>query len=203
MMKSVFIDFEFNTAPTGKFIIEVGACLGERDFQSYVFTERKISYAVRKLTGITQEQVDQAPSFPEVMDRFFGWLGEEFEAVYSWSMTDLSVLRENCDRYGYTHPLLERMMRNWKDAQLVFAHELHYDRLSQVPSLANAVRALEIPGKGREHTALVDAWEARAVLMALTDPKRNHLVEIFRDLFCPKEEHLGYGLGAMLKAVGF
>ena len=198
MMRSVFIDLEFNTTSAGHSIIEIGACLGDREFQSYVFTDRKLIRRVVKLTGITQEQVCGAPVFGDVMDRFFTWLGDDFEAIYSWSMVDRDVLLENCALQGYSHPMLARLTGCWRDAQAEFAQELHYDRMSQVPSLSNAVRALEISPMGREHTALVDAWDARAVLLALSDPRRESMVRALQELFLPKEEHLTFSFAALL-----
>jgi DNA polymerase III epsilon subunit-like protein len=70
----IFVDFEA-TQP-GNEIIEIGAVAetGE-EFHTYVRPRNsKITPFIEKLTGITQETVDRAPSPQSAFDRFREWI---------------------------------------------------------------------------------------------------------------------------------
>jgi inhibitor of KinA sporulation pathway (predicted exonuclease) len=84
-----------------------------REFQTFVRPRRlpRLSSFCRELTGITQENVDAARSFPEAMQLFLEWsqpLGRVVLA--SWSRYDLWQLDLDLEAHGLpklTHPLLD------------------------------------------------------------------------------------------------
>jgi inhibitor of KinA sporulation pathway (predicted exonuclease) len=62
------------------------------EFQTFVRPRRlpRLSSFCRELTGITQEEVDAAPTFPEAMQRFLEWAGPlDRLVVAAWSRYDL------------------------------------------------------------------------------------------------------------------
>jgi len=73
------------------------------EFQTFVRPARlpRLSTFCRELTGITQENVDAAPSFPEALQQFLEW-SEPLEQVVlaSWSHYDLWQLDLDLENHG-------------------------------------------------------------------------------------------------------
>src|SRR5918995_1872453 len=91
--------------------IEIGAVLllPDRDysqwpeFQSFVRPRRlpRLSSFCRELTGITQENVDAAPSFPEALRQFLDWSPPLAQVVLAtWSHYDLWQLDLDLEAHG-------------------------------------------------------------------------------------------------------
>jgi len=91
--------------------IEIGAVLLQLDraestwpeFQTFVRPARlpRLSSFCRELTGITQENVDAAPPFPEALRRFLEW-SQPLERVVlaTWSHYDLWQLDLDLEAHG-------------------------------------------------------------------------------------------------------
>ena len=91
--------------------IEIGAVLVQLDraeskwpeFQTFVRPQRlpRLSSFCRELTGITQENVDAAPTFPEALRLFLEW-SEPLERIVlaSWSRYDLWQLELDLEAHG-------------------------------------------------------------------------------------------------------
>jgi inhibitor of KinA sporulation pathway (predicted exonuclease) len=89
-------------------IIEIGAVfLHGPGFQPYSEFEQfvqpqintDLSEFCKKLTGITQNHVDNAIKFPEAFEKFLNWIGEEPYKLCSWGMFDLDIFQVECARY--------------------------------------------------------------------------------------------------------
>lgn len=91
--------------------IEIGAVLllADRDqskwpeFQTFVRPRRlpRLSSFCRELTGITQENVDRAPSFPEALRLFLDWSPPLEQVVLAtWSHYDLWQLDLDLEAHG-------------------------------------------------------------------------------------------------------
>jgi inhibitor of KinA sporulation pathway (predicted exonuclease) len=83
------------------------------EFQTFVRPLRlpRLSSFCRELTGITQEEVDTAPSFPEALRRFLDW-SQPLERVVlaTWSHYDLWQLDLDLEAHGLpklTFPFLD------------------------------------------------------------------------------------------------
>jgi 3'-5' exoribonuclease 1 len=91
--------------------IEIGAVRMQLDraesswpeFQVFVRPQRlpRLSSFCRELTGINQQDVDAAPSFPEALQRFLQWLPPLDRVVLaSWSHYDLWQLDLDLEAHG-------------------------------------------------------------------------------------------------------
>ena len=73
------------------------------EFQTFVRPQRlpRLSSFCRELTGITQENVDAAPTFPEALRLFLEW-SEPLERIVlaSWSRYDLWQLELDLETHG-------------------------------------------------------------------------------------------------------
>jgi 3'-5' exoribonuclease 1 len=91
--------------------IEIGAVLVRldraqstwREFQTFVRPQRlpRLSSFCRELTGITQEDVDAAPGFPEALSLFLDWSPSlESVVLAAWSRYDLWQLDLDLQAHG-------------------------------------------------------------------------------------------------------
>jgi inhibitor of KinA sporulation pathway (predicted exonuclease) len=77
------------------------------EFQTFVRPLRlpRLSSFCRELTGITQENVDAAPSFPEALRLFLDWLQPlERVVLATWSRYDLWQLNLDLEAHGLPTP---------------------------------------------------------------------------------------------------
>lgn len=166
----VFVDFEMNMIDSEykkekkickSEIIEIGAVKLDEDyneidsFKSYV----KPAYGtmasrIIKLTGITDDMVEDAPSYAFAMGSFIEWCADA-DVIYAWSENDLRQLRKEARLKEYTHPGLESIISRWKDFQKEYAKLIGTSRRI---SLSDAVFYLGENFQGAEHDAL---WDAR------------------------------------------
>ena len=78
-MMYYYIDFE--ASETEKKIISVGCiCEDGREFYSLVNTDDPITFRITQITGITQEDVNEAPASKKVFADLFDWCYSEDEA---------------------------------------------------------------------------------------------------------------------------
>lgn len=178
--RHIVIDLEFTPIPK-RFqeqreivrheVIQIGAVLLDQDYRkiSTFSTYVKPAFAVHikpsvtRLTGITDQDVKNAPSFAQAMEKLTAWIGtEDRTRIYSWSDTDLHQFRGECALKGIPFP---NSMGRWLDFQKVYGrligsrHQL---------SLKKAVLSANGQFFGTlAHTALYDAI-ATAELLIMT-----------------------------------
>jgi len=175
------VDFEATCGPSvskgNVEIIEVGAllCPVEMDtfdvndlptFHSMVKPQRikKISSFCTKLTGIRQQDVQDAPVFLDMLVEWKAFMSThncsaENTIFGSWSNFDPKQLRVECLRYqsDFSFGTNIDLQKEFKKAQ----------KHTQVYSVKKALETLQLEFDGFEHTALGDAKNtARLVLHA-------------------------------------
>ena len=141
-------------------IIEIGAVLLHwptlqtiSTFQSYVKPVKKTQLTdfCTRLTGITQEQVDDAPIFPDVLQQMgIDILKEHNIQFCSWSPFDWKQLQRDCLHHQILPP---RVLGQW-DLQVLFRRQ---QRHSHNMSLANALRSVDLKFEGKRHSGMDDA----------------------------------------------
>ena len=202
----VFVDFEMNMIDSEykkekkickSEIIEIGAVKLDEDyneidsFKSYV----KPAYGtmasrIIKLTGITDDMVENAPSYAFAMGSFIEWCADA-DVIYAWSENDLRQLRKEARLKEYTHPGLESIISRWKDFQKEYAKLIGTSRRI---SLSDAVFYLGENFQGAEHDAL---WDARntAEVFKLSKYEENffRIMAPVIDVYKPKK-NLTYSL---------
>lgn len=153
----IIFDLEFNSTKntkTGGFIneiIEIGAVKLDKyfneidSFSSVVkpYYSKKLNPYVKKLTHISEQDLENAESFKEVAEKFTEWCGDKEESIFlSWSDTDLYVLVEN-----YSQVLLREkieFIKRYADLQKYIMYFLKLDKGNQI-SLSSAAEAFNIP----------------------------------------------------------
>ncbi len=192
-MNHIILDLEMNTAPKESVakneIIEIGAVklndnlkeIGR--FSTYVCPEYgEITSIINELTGISQNDVKDAPKFVEAMEMFFVWVGKEDSIYYSWSNCDKKQFEYESELKNYKDKRLDKMLGNWEDIQV------EYDKLvgiNHTAALNNALKSADIELIGKPHTALGDAINTAELFKVLrneelVEKRLGNLIEMFK-----------------------
>jgi 3'-5' exoribonuclease 1 len=154
-----------------KEIIEIGAVLWLQDraqskwpeFQTFVRPRRlpRLSSFCRELTGITQENVDAAPTFPEALGLFLEWSPPlEHVVLATWSRYDLWQLDLDLEAHG-----LPKFAVPFLDVKKLAS------RIVGTRSFEETARELDPEGVALpSHRAIADARRTARILNRLLRP---------------------------------
>ena len=122
---------------------------------------RRLNRRVSKLTGIKDAQLrDEGISFPEAMERFRKWCGEDV-IFLTWGFDDITILRENLRLFG----LDEGWTGRWYNAQMIFNAQT--DGSSSQKALKTAMEIFGIKATRPAHDALGDAYHTALICAKL------------------------------------
>lgn len=123
----------------------------------------RIHPRIRRMTQLGAEELADAPTFLEAMERFAAWCGEDY-TLLTWGCDDVSVLKQNMDFFGCTVQLPPLC-----DIQRLFSDVYH---CKERKGLKAAMEMLDIqPDESRFfHNALHDAYYTALVFAKLPDP---------------------------------
>ncbi len=114
----------------------------------------RIEPVIKRLTGIRTRDIKGCTHFAEVLGDFLRWVGTEPVRVYSWSISDLFQLREECDAKDVVFP---RALTDWVDFQARYSGMLGCSR-GNCMSLEKAAIRSGVPIRSESaHRALYDA----------------------------------------------
>ena len=153
-------------------IIEIGAVQFENklmvgEFQSFIHPKvnPELTPFCKKLTSITQKDVDKADSFPTVLKRFLDWTGRH-PVFCSWGFYDKKQMIKDCTRYDlkcdfiYNHISLKHLFHKVHKAHPVPAKGVGMDA---------ALRMLNIPLTGSHHRGIDDARNISKIFLKYYD----------------------------------
>jgi inhibitor of KinA sporulation pathway (predicted exonuclease) len=164
--KGLMYDSEIIEIAAIRVQLQDGAFVIQDKFHSYVEPQGVASIPVTttKLTGITQEQVQKAGQFPEVIAKFREWLGSDEYYLCSWSLSDRDYFIADCRR----HEISTDWIRNYNDIQRWFGKKFQLERRA---GLKTAMEMLELTAEGHAHSAMSDAYNTLQVLTRIYDPE--------------------------------
>lgn len=218
-MKHIIVDLEMNPIKKGteeKQIclcetIEIGAVMLDDNmkeissFRTYVKPEYNDSIArkITKLTGITDEMVENAPVFKDAFRMFTSWcLGTGDEVtIYAWSDSDYSQISKEIILKEYEASEKESQLVHtpWTDFQHEFDKHLGFERQL---SLKDALEMAGISFSGRAHTALDDARNTAELLQVFKDENLfEKTLRVIKDAMTATP--LEVTLGSMIDLSGF
>ena len=150
-------------------IIEIGACRVDRDYQivdtfSRLIAPRlykKLDKHIKKVTGITEEELACGGTFSDVFGEFIRWCGDDVQLI-TWGRDDFPVLRRNAAFYQTYMPFDPPL-----DAQLVFGGAC-LGSCHQQMNLHAALEHQQIEIEMPAHRAVYDA-QCTAALLASID----------------------------------
>ncbi len=176
-MNYVVVDLEWNQAMSSKSsvfnklpihlrgeIIEIGAVKLDKDMRpAEEFTIdvkpvyfRRMHYKVKKITGFDKERLSHGVGFPEALERFRAWCGEDVTFL-TWGCDDQGILEQNI----IIHDLDWDWIAGWINLQLIYNLQTGGDKNQK--SLASAMEHFEIEQTRVAHDALGDAYNTALV----------------------------------------
>lgn len=198
-MNYIILDLEWNQGAAEKTeenlpfeIIEIGAIkLNDQREKTDEFSElikpqvyHEMNHITRKLIHLQMEQLEKGKLFPEVMQAFRNWWGDDC-IFCTWGSMDLIELQRNI-RYYRMEPISDRPFR-FLDIQKLFSIAFE-DRKSR-KSLEYAIDFLKIEKDIPFHRALSDAHYTAKVLALLDENVlENYSFDIFHIPVSKKEE---------------
>ena len=111
---------------------------------------RKLQHHIAKVTGLTQEDLDNGAPIVQGLRRFMQWCGPDAEFA-EWGMDDVPVLKQNL----FLCNLDESRPTVWYDLQQVFLRE-HPRKEGEGMTLESVVTRMGIPMDRPFHDALSD-----------------------------------------------
>lgn len=174
-----FVAFDLETTGLSRYtdrITEIGAVLVENgeivsEFNTFADPERKLDPENIKLTGITDEMLEGAPSQEEAIRAFLEFAGQRPLVAHNATF-DMGFLREGCARYGipFDSPSIDTLVLSQKLIPHLSKHKLDV--------LAKHLRLPEF----NHHRASDDAATAARILphllKMLSDQGVNNISEI-------------------------
>lgn len=151
-------------------IIEIGAVKVSSDlqmvdeFQTFIkpMMHPRLSNFCTKLTSITQEHVDHAPSFLQALKSFQDWIGQEEYWLCSWGFYDKSQLKKDCE--------LHRTQTAWLKKHISIKHQ--HGKMIGIEKgvgMERALKMLNIPLDGTHHRGIDDARNIAKIFIRIFD----------------------------------
>lgn len=176
-MNYVVVDLEWNQAMSSKSsvfnklpihlrgeIIEIGAVKltddmtpGEEftiDVKPVYF--KRMHYKVKKITGFDKERLALGVSFPDAMEQFRAWCGDDV-CFITWGCDDQGILEQNI----IIHDLDWDWISDWVNLQMIYNLQTGGDKNQK--SLASAMEHFGIEQTRVAHDALGDAYNTALV----------------------------------------
>lgn len=141
-------------------LIQIGAVLLDEahkvvdSFMTYVLPEYgRVDSYIEGLTGISNDDLKDAPVFEKAMDMFLSWIPKD-TTIVAWSENDEKQILKEAEAKGIVIPELNNYAGNWTDCQKTFAEKMDNQRNYK---LSEALVIADIESEIGEHDALIDA----------------------------------------------
>ena len=136
------------------------------EFQSFIKPklDQNLSDFCKELTSITQDDVDNAESFPVVIEKFKSWIGNDY-SLCSWGFYDKSQLNKDCE--------LNKVSNVWIKNHISLKHQ--YGSIKGMNKGCGMERALTIENlklEGTHHRGIDDARNIAKIFIKLYDKWR-------------------------------
>ena len=182
-------------------IIQIGAVLLNEhlkvidEFNSYVAPQfGYLTSFITNLTGITEQDLSNAPMFAEALKDFLAWFPRDAKMV-TWSNSDELQMRNEAISKGITDDRLFEILDEVIDSQKMFGDLIGIDRMYK---LEEALIISDVCLDGRLHDGLVDARNTAALFIKMKTETTFRFNEYYESARKDKTEHLGSSLGRIL-----
>ncbi|HDR7949801.1 TPA: exonuclease [Bacillus toyonensis] len=133
------------------------------EFSELVKPSAPLTRHTTKLTGITKKDLIGVEKFPQIIEKFIQFIGED-SVFISWGKEDYHFLSHDCTLHGLECPCMEKDSRF--DLQK-FIFQAYEELFEHTPSLQFAVEQLGLTWKGKQHRALADAENTANILLKI------------------------------------
>jgi len=149
-------------------IIQIGAVMLDENFnmisqfQTYVKPQfSSVTQTIYNLTGITNEQLENADDFITAFDKYCYWIGDNKVTTFCWSKTDYTQLWNEISLKAKQRDDLLDSLKSFVDLQDIFC-KLLGAKVSI--SLESALNLMKLDFEGQAHSANCDAYNTGRIL---------------------------------------
>lgn len=193
-MEYIVLDLEWNQCPYGKEkenkklpfeIIEIGAvklnskreCIDKFSMLVKPTVYREFHYYTKNMLHLSMKDLKDQESFPEVMNKFLDWCGEEY-IFCTWGSSDLMELQRNME-YHHMEPLSEAPFKYY-DIQKIYTMLFEDDKKVR-RSLEYAVDRFDILKTAAFHRAKEDAAYTGRIMqhIRLADMEHHYSIDTY------------------------
>lgn len=125
----------------------------------------KLHPRIRRITGITQEDLSDASPFHEVLDQFIAWCGDD-TVLLTWGGDDISVFQQNLDFFK-----TKKKLPNFYDLQKLYCAVNENGKNRKGLSAALDFYGIEVTDEHPFHNAVDDAYYTALVFQRFPDAK--------------------------------
>ena len=125
----------------------------------------KVHPRIRRITGITQEDLADAPGFLEALEQFAAWCGDDF-VLLTWGSDDISVFQQNLDFFG-----AKRELPPFYDLQKLYCSLVENGKERKGLQAAMAEYGIAATDEHPFHSAVDDAYYTAMVFQRFPDAK--------------------------------
>lgn len=182
-------------------IIQIGAVLinenleVQGEYNTFVHPEfGSIDKYIRNLTGITDEDLIDAPSLDSALKNFIAWVPDNTKVV-SWSDSDKLQISHEIEAKELSIIGIDNILNNWIDCQKTFSEKMHCDKCY---NLTEALVLTDINYKDGAHNGLVDAYNTALLFIKMQKEKELVLSKYYQSAISEEVNHCGFNLGSLL-----
>ena len=191
-------------------IIQIGAVLMDSNldvtdkFNRYVKPQYgELDGYISKLTGITDENLKDAPYITTALNEFLEWLPDDEVVAVSWGDADEHQFRKELEaKEIVVDSRFMNLLDNWIDCQPQFTSKMKTDTKKQY-SLEEALIATDICTDGRAHNGLDDAYNTALLYAKMQREDELVLNPYYKSAHYEIVEDLSYDIGDILAKAGF
>jgi inhibitor of KinA sporulation pathway (predicted exonuclease) len=148
-------------------------------------TQEPLSDFCKKLTGISDREINSADMFPEVFKEFLYWVGGVKKTrFFSWSKSDLSRLKMDSRLHELPSVTIEKIENRYVDFQHVFSKRVSKNNLS----VENALALYGVKFQGETHNPMYDAYNTLQIFLNYYSQPLLSDVEMVKAFILPDEE---------------
>ncbi|MDE7552331.1 exonuclease [Bacillus cereus] len=158
-------------------IVDIGAVKIEAstmkvigEFSELVKPGARLTRHTTKLTGITKKDLIAVEKFPQIIEKFVQFIGENSIFV-TWGKEDYRFLSHDCTLHSVECPRMDKERRI--DLQK-FVFQAYEELFEHTPSLQSAVEQLGLTWEGKQHRALADAENTAKILLKVYSERDIH-----------------------------
>lgn len=182
-------------------IIQIGAVMLDHkhriidEFSSFVKPEYgKVDEFIENLTGITQDDVEQAPILRSALMKFADWIGERQATVLSWSDSDYHQLQNEMRVKKIKHHKIQDLLDGWVDFQRSFDQMLG---LKNQYALEDAMNISRLQAMGRMHDGLCDAYNTARLFIKVHRQSAFSFELVPICEYAEQVQHLSFSMGEL------
>ncbi|GAE34738.1 3'-5' exonuclease [Halalkalibacter akibai] len=190
----IFFDFEMLCANKGLTFeameaIRLGAVKYDLEteqitsFDQFIkpISTKPLSNFCKTLTGIKDEDLQDAASFKVVFKDFLTWVGGVKKSrFFSWSPSDLSRLKLDALKHEVSQSTINKIEKRYVDFQAIFTKRVSNSNVS----VEGALKLYELDFIGEKHNPMYDAYNTlRIYLQFLDQPLASDLIMLKTFIF--------------------